>query len=227
MTPATLEFFLRVFHDNKDNFDEAGNLRPDLQVVGKGLAKLLYGARIDPDSRTFEMLEKLFDSDTCRRALNSQQTSATRGGPQPCTARSASPRSRELDEAITAASVERQRHEREKAERAKRNGRPLAPKEVADLRAIYRQRSAPFREVIERHLANAAVAKQALADAALGATTVADIYAEMIGVDAESVHTLEVQRRTELATIIDLCKEAAAEARELNETVGKYMTFVC
>jgi len=228
MTPATLEFFLRVFHDNKDNFDDAGVLRPDLQLLGKGLAKLLYGARIDSDSRLFKALGRLFEADTCGRALDELSHRDTSSSREAAHGASKGRVSERLRDAMEGASRERRRYEAEKALLVKRSGRgKVNARELAVLRDAFQKRNAPFQQVIRDELANQRVARAAIDGSGLEHTSVVDLYAEMIEIDAESVHGLDVKRREELANIIELCKEAADEARELNESVGKYMTFVC
>jgi deferrochelatase/peroxidase EfeB len=60
MTPLTRAFFVRCFHNNRDNFGDAEHLRGDLLLLSKGLAKMIYGGHLSPDSRFRKLLELAF-----------------------------------------------------------------------------------------------------------------------------------------------------------------------
>lgn len=58
VTPKSKEFFWSLFHENKDHIDdETGQLRSDLEVVTRLLAKLLFGGRLTPENRFRRLCE--------------------------------------------------------------------------------------------------------------------------------------------------------------------------
>lgn len=178
MTPKAREFFYRVFHANNTNFDDdAGSLREDLQVTAKGLAKMLYGARLSPTNTFFRLLVRAFTWNNAEPFLN---------------------------EAVN--------REIEALRRDKANG--VTGAALSERRAK-----------IRKALTSTAQLERAAGD--LAALSALDLFADLICDDAEFLAGSDPAKQADYDTLIELCIEAAREARAVNTKAGGYMTLVC
>jgi hypothetical protein len=221
LTPASLSFFHKVFHDNSMNFDERGDLRPDLLLLARGMAKLLWGARIPEDSKLFKLLKLAFATDLSERAL-------------PELAK-ASP----ITEAVMALAklrghYEKDRHTAEQ-KRSLGNG-PAAATANMELNAHLDNIAQQFKTHAREHenVVRAALAHQTRISKLLGDDTtlhgqnlIEEILSDLVVEDAQAIHPQSGKRKTDLETIDEDCRRGAAEARALNQFCGEYTTFSC
>jgi hypothetical protein len=214
MTPSSLEFFIKVFHKHKDNFDENGALREDLKLLGKGLAKLLYGGRIPQRSLLFQLLEHLFVSDTSIKAEKALQ---------------ATDRNEGYDQTVAKLAAQREQYERN--ERTKEGLRQSGGKDEQSLAATPRPEFddsvASLRARVASVLGQPAGLTGVLSDPALAGQSIGDLVTQVIVEDVETMRPLLAKEKYEMDHIIKLCIKAADEARALNAKAGKYMTFIC
>jgi hypothetical protein len=212
MTPSSRDFFVKVFHQHHENFDERGDLRRDIQLLSKGLAKLLYGGRIRSGSVLFQLLERVFVSDTCAKAVAGLEGDAKL--------------QRDLE------SLAKHREDFERAKRTieqtrAQRGDTAVDQELNGLERRFDLKVEDLRaRVREKILANDAVEK-VLSEPALAQRSIGELVLECILQDAETMHAQTAAAKDELDHIIELCRLAAKDARELNAAAGKYMTFTC
>jgi deferrochelatase/peroxidase EfeB len=214
MTPTSLEFFLKVFHAHKDNFDEDGALRPDLKLLGKALAKLLYGGRIPTGSLLFQLLEHLFVSDTSEKADN--------GDPM-------LPADRPLQDTLAKLAHQRETYERqEQAKRDRRDSGTVQAGLAPVSRRTFDSSAAALRDrAVQGYLAHPDALVGATGGGSILGRTLGELVAQIIVEDRENMRARTAVEKAEIDTIIKLCEKAAAEARALNRRAGKYMTFIC
>jgi deferrochelatase/peroxidase EfeB len=228
VTPLTLKFFRRVFHAHKDHFDERGKLREDLKLMTKGLAKMLYGGTIPSDSSLFHFLKDIFVSDSSAAVageveideavteLRSKETIDKRAD---TTHQGAPPAVETFRERLESISRRRLAHEINRRGRRGQDldgGDRLFDAEVAD-----------ERQRLQRDLREPGRIERAKRGAPWLARSARDLFSDMVVNDAETMSGRGQSDKDDLDTLIALCEAAADEARQINKSVGYYMTFMC
>jgi deferrochelatase/peroxidase EfeB len=235
VTPLTLQFFKRVFHAHKDNFDDRGKLREDLKLLTKGLAKLLYGASIPTNSPLFRFLSHAFEPDTSAPVASEvereQETASA--------ARVTSSFKNDLE----GLSKERLEHNltrqteflkaigegaKELAHATSAGDRLERARElVTQLDKSFDAKVQQQRERVRTELEQPQRIKKAYGSPQWLDKSGVELLSEMIVNDAETMSGRPKPEKADLESLVDLCEQAAAEARAINEFVGYYMTFVC
>jgi len=221
VTPKTLKFFKRVFHAHKDHFDDRGELRADLKLLTKGLAKLLYGAAIPSNSPLFDFLEHAFAPDSSARVVREIESNPRQKAANQMVPGSFVKDLEGLSKARLKHDVARQaafRHGKAKKEGAD---------EVTKLDKSFDEEVREQRTRLRNQLAQAPLVKKAYGAPEWLDKSGVELLGEMIVNDAETMSGRLPAEKDELETLVDLCEEAAAEARAINDFVGYYMTFVC
>jgi len=198
ITEKTHDFFVDLFHRNKDNFDEHGALRHDLLLYLKGLAKLLSGTRIRVGSPLFKFLTAIFTTDTAAEPARINH-------------------SPELEQELHELARAREVYDRTSAELPPGASQPGGP--VEHSLAVLAEKTA-------QNLLRGDALRHVLPDEALGNSPVNSLVRQMVLEDSEFIHSKSRAEKQAIDRLVASANAAADEARRLNAKAGEYLTFM-